>query len=278
MLTSPRGGGFDEEELAARIGACDLFLSLVPWHSSSMDRLVARLKPAHSIGFCSAFDDNCGPGDAPHSADVAFTLPRRLDPALRIEDFAQPPRWPAEAVERASAIRRQIPADMRALVVHADTSSAKMWPAEGWRCFLDLVLSRFTRFVVLVVGRIPLPIVPERHRHRVAQCYDLSLGAAMALVGQADIFAGIDSCMLHAADLCGVPGIGLFGPTDPAEFGFRFAHHRHVIGRAGMPSIRPEEVIEAFEQLARHIEHRRLESIATGIAGRRPAERASNTD
>jgi ADP-heptose:LPS heptosyltransferase len=68
------------------------------------------------------------------------------------------------------------------------------------------------------------------------------------LVGTADLFVGIDSSMLHAADLARVPGVGLFGPTRAAEWGFRFAPHRHV-DRTTMADITVDAVLDALEEL-----------------------------
>jgi ADP-heptose:LPS heptosyltransferase len=71
----------------------------------------------------------------------------------------------------------------------------------------------------------------------------------MGLVANADLFVGIDSSMLHAADLARVPGVGLFGPTRAATWGFRFGPHRHV-DRSTMADITVEEVLSAMEDLA----------------------------
>jgi ADP-heptose:LPS heptosyltransferase len=54
--------------------------------------------------------------------------------------------------------------------------------------------------------------------------------------------------MLHLADLYQVPGVGLFGPTDPSEFGFRFARHLHVRA-ATMNEISVADVGHALEAL-----------------------------
>jgi hypothetical protein len=54
--------------------------------------------------------------------------------------------------------------------------------------------------------------------------------------------------MLHAADLAGVPGVGLFGRTRSAMWGFRFAPHRHV-DMSTMVNITVEEVLGAMEDL-----------------------------
>jgi hypothetical protein len=55
--------------------------------------------------------------------------------------------------------------------------------------------------------------------------------------------------MLHAADLARVPGVGLFGPTRSATWGFRFGPHRHLDERK-MADITVDEVLRALEDLA----------------------------
>ncbi len=48
-------------------------------------------------------------------------------------------------------------------------------------------------------------------------CGRLSLTAMASLVGTCRLFLGSDSGLLHLAGLFGVPQVGLFGPTHPAE-------------------------------------------------------------
>jgi ADP-heptose:LPS heptosyltransferase len=86
-------------------------------------------------------------------------------------------------------------------------------------------------------------------RDRVIPCLGLPLDLTMGLVANADLFVGIDSCMLHAADLARVPGVGLFGLTRSAAWGFRFGPHRHL-DRGTMMDITVEEVLDAMEDLA----------------------------
>src|SRR6266516_2903876 len=45
------GRVFDAQAVATAVGTTDLLLSLNPWHSSSMSRLLELLTPRHSIGF-----------------------------------------------------------------------------------------------------------------------------------------------------------------------------------------------------------------------------------
>src|ERR1700680_2305599 len=126
---------FDAGALSMRIGPCRLFLSLVPWHSKSMDQLLGIVAPAHSIGFFAGFHDVLQPDYSKHSADLAFELPRRLDPTLRLEAFAAPPALAARPARLALEIRHAVPPGMRVLAIHADTNSEKMWPVKRWCTF-----------------------------------------------------------------------------------------------------------------------------------------------
>jgi ADP-heptose:LPS heptosyltransferase len=181
--------------------------------------------------------------------DQAFDLPRVLDDTLPIEDFAGPPELLDEAQRVASRLRSVIPRDCRLLALHAETKPAKMWPAERFSAVLDWLLHRDPSVVVAELGWQDVGLDYGRHEHRVVRCRSLPLPLAMAFVGTADLFLGVDSCFLHAADLYRVPGVGLFGPSRSHEFGFRFAPHRHVDGNGRMDAIQVEPVIEAIEAL-----------------------------
>lgn len=251
MRQVPQGRTFDAVGLAKRLAGCDLLLSFnTTWHSPDVARLLELLSPPESVGFFPDFRVVL-PRDADkHSADLAFDVPRRLSPALRLEDFAAPPVFPAKAHQLARQMRTLVPAGVRVLVVHADTKPVKMWPAERFVAVLDEFLRRHPDFITLVVGSGGRPLDAGRHGKRVMLCYDLPLAVSLALVGEADLFLGIDSCMLHAADLFRVPGVGLFGPTSCAEWGFRIGPHRHVCGDGGrVEHVRPHDVLDALESL-----------------------------
>jgi ADP-heptose:LPS heptosyltransferase len=245
---------FSADVLATRIGRCDLFISLAPWHVDAIDLLLSLIGPTHSIGFSPAFDDVLLNDARRHSADVAFGVPRWLEENLRIEEFSAPPPLPTEATLAAMSIRDSLPARARVLVIHADTGCDKMWGIQKWRMFLDFVLNRYETFVIFVVG-LSTAIVDEGWpKDRVFGFHGYSLPASFALISVADLFVGIDSCMLHAADLFRVPGVGLFGPTRAEKWGFRFGAGRHVQGDGTMESITVEQVICAFGKLVNDLE------------------------
>jgi ADP-heptose:LPS heptosyltransferase len=124
-----------------------------------------------------------------------------------------------------------------------------MWPVEKFIALLDAFLARHEDFVVFVLGGTDLHLDRGRCGDRVIPCCHLPIGVSLALVGLCDVFIGVDSCMLHAADLCRVPGVGLFGPTDPVEFGYRFGRGIHVRGGPFMEDIEEDAVLEALESV-----------------------------
>src|SRR5262249_48126309 len=147
-------------------------------------------------------------------------------------------------------LRQTLPAGSQVLVVHADTKPEKMWETTNFIATLDLFLQRHPEFVVWVVGTEDLQLNGGQQGGKVRRYLRLPLGQAMALVAEADLFLGVDSCMLHVADLFRVPGVGLFGPTLPAEWGFRFGTHLHLVGNDGeLASIQPLAALAALETL-----------------------------
>jgi ADP-heptose:LPS heptosyltransferase len=242
----------DYDVLASEIGAVDLFIDTLPWNSLAdiiMRPLLQRLAPTTSIGFSPDIYDVVVPKDECHSADLAFMLARLFDQSLQIESYAQPGPLRPPVQQEAQSIRAAVPAGIKVLVVHADAGwTDKRWPVTRFIDVLDRFLSRHRDFVVWVVGMGHEELNVGRERDRVIPYLGLPLDLAMGLVANADLFVGIDSSMLHAADLARVPGVGLFGPTRAATWGFRFAPHRHV-DMSAMEDITAIDVLDAMEDL-----------------------------
>jgi hypothetical protein len=243
----------DYDTLAAEAGAVDLFIDVLPWDSLSdvvVRPLRQRLASGTSIGFTpdGGYDIVVPKGDC-HATDLTFRLAQLFDPALRIDDYAQPVPLPPAVQQEARSIRAAVPAGMKVLVVHADTNWAeKRWPVTRFIDVLDRFLSRHREFVAWVVGMGDEELNVGPQRDRIFPKLGLPLDLTMGLVAGADLFVGIDSSMLHAADLARVPGVGLFGPTRAATWGFRFASHRHV-EMSTMAEITAAEVLAALEDL-----------------------------
>ena len=233
-------------ELAAAVGHCDLFLCFERRAHPSTTALLRALKPKRSIGLLPGFDIEIPFDRKPHAIDLAFAIAMELAEDLRIEDFAAPPRLPHAALALARKLRGDLPREAVLLVVHADTKPDKAWPRAKLAQALDEFLERHRQVVAIVVGTDAFEVDVGRNRGRILSCHGVPLSVAFAVIGVCDLFLGIDSCMLHLADLYQVPGVGLFGTTDPSEFGFRFARHLHVRA-ATMNEISVADVGDALE-------------------------------
>jgi hypothetical protein len=242
----------DVERSRAAAGKADFFISLSTWSSPSLFELAKTTGAPRTLGYFEGFDLRAPYDEHGNMFDVLFEIPRALDPRLRFEDFAAPPKF-SPAAERAAlkwlAAHRE--KGEKLLFLHPETRPEKAWAHEGYAAVLEQFLSRHPEYKVLVSSRAPFPVLAEEHGRRI---FPLAahLELTLALAGHADLFLGIDSCFLHAADLYRIPGVALFGPTHPSEWGFRLSPiFRHVCGAGGaMSAIRPSEVLDALLEVA----------------------------
>ncbi len=222
------GWTFDAEEAARSLSDCDLFLSLNPWDDPAADRLQELLAPAHAVGFNAGFATRLSRYADRHAVDEAFELPRLFDASLVVDRFSGPPSFGAEAERDADEIMRQLPRDRRILAVHTETSPAKSWPAEAFAAILEAFIDECGDFLVLVLDKFGHGLDGGPGGSQVIPCYRLPLATAMAIVARSTLFLGVDSCMLHVADLARVPGVAMFSSTNAKRFGFRFTPGVHV--------------------------------------------------
>lgn len=252
-LGSPHARILDYEAVTSEIGPIDLFIDAVPWELPSnafAAPLRQRLAPTTSIGFPSGDGyDIVVPRNVRHTADLTFQLARLFDPRAQIETYARPVPLASSTQEDMLSLRAALPAGTKVLAVHADTRwIEKRWPVTRFIDLLDRFLLRHRDFVAWIVGTGHEELNVGRERDRVFPQLGVPLDLAVAIVSQADLFVGVDSCMLHAADLAGVPGVGLFAPTESSNWGFRFAPHRHI-DTSTMGDITVEAVLGAMEEL-----------------------------
>ena len=242
---------FDAVAAVAKIGQCDLFLSLVPWRSSSLSNLLEALGGIVSIGFFENYTHRLRRDYDKPSADLAFDIVRSLRPDYQLHDFLEPLRYPSKRRQDVHEIFSMLEPGTRTLSVHMDTLAHKLWDESRWIESLDAFLDKQTDFIALLVGRPERPVDTARWRNasRVIPCYGLSLPSSCCLVAESDFFIGIDSCMLHVADLARVPGVGLFGPTNAKEFGFYIGPHIMIQADGSMEKIEIDMVTEALNQL-----------------------------
>ena len=242
---------FDAVAAAAEIGQCDLFLSLVPWSSPSLSNLLEAWDGIVSIGFFENYTHRLRRDYDKQSADLAFDIVRSLRPDYQLHDFLEPLRYPTARRQEVQEIFSLLEPGTRTLSVHMDTRTDKNWDETRWVESLDEFLDKHKNFVVLLVGRPQRPVDTEEWRNadRVIPCYGLSLPSSCCLVAESDFFIGIDSCMLHVADIARVPGVGLFGPTNVKEFGFYIGPHIMIQAAGSMEKIGVDMVAEALNQI-----------------------------
>jgi ADP-heptose:LPS heptosyltransferase len=251
MHRTAQGRRFSAREVAGRVADCDLFLSLVPWDSRSLVELRTRLPKAHTVGFFADYQHALTLDYDKHSAELAFDVARWLNPSLKLEDFAMPPALPPRFLKRAARYRAILPRDSKILVVHNETLPEKAWPPTRLWDTLKRFLNGHQNWYAFILSTKRALRVSGIAAERIIPVCGLHRGIALAVAGGADLFVGADSCMLHAADLHRVPGVGLFGPTNPLEFGFRFSRHRHLRASDGMMvSIESDLVLNAICDLA----------------------------
>lgn len=248
---SSGGWLFDAAAAAKAVGTCDLFISPTSWYSESIDALLDILKPATSIGFTDQFSRRVAYDRRVHATDRVFAVAQEIEPSLNIEDFSQPVRLPCSEMEKARFVRNKIPGFMRVMGIHTHTVPEKMWSPAKFISTLDKFLERHPDYVVFIFDPARYRLDSGRHGNRVfpLPCSEIPLVSAFAILNEVDLFLGVDSCMLHLADLQRIAGVGLFGPTNPHEFGFRFGPHRHVRASHSMEDISEGEVLSALDEL-----------------------------
>jgi aryl-alcohol dehydrogenase-like predicted oxidoreductase/ADP-heptose:LPS heptosyltransferase len=230
-------------------GKVAAFVSLNPWSSASLDRLAETVGADRLIGF----------GDGPwtevldldftcHSSELAFRAARLLDDTLSLRQFRYRPAYAVESARFAFQLREEIGVGPL-VVIHRDTKPKKEWLEPNWLELLERLLNQFPTAVIIDVGLAPFSEgLPTGNRERLLHGMKLPLGHALALTGNADLFIGVDSCFLHAADLAGVPMVGLFFATEAHEFGALSEAARNL-SRPAPQDLEPLAVYEAVVEV-----------------------------
>jgi hypothetical protein len=242
---------FEWREVAEVSRGCEILVAVCPYRSESLDRLVAAVTPARTIGMgppCTEVVDYLV--DA-HECDALFQAARAVQPTAEIAQFAWPPPSSPRGSETANRIRAAVPAPDRLLVVHVDSIREKTWPMASVDATLDRLLGRYDEVHVVVLNASPADLPTVVASGRVACLQGLGLDRAMSLVAACDVFLGIDSCMLHAADLSRRAGVGLFAATPSRRFGFRWSDRQLVreLEAARMSDFDPVTVADAIGSL-----------------------------
>jgi ADP-heptose:LPS heptosyltransferase len=233
--------------------AFDVFISLATWIAPAIWRLAQQSGARTRMGFFSQFSLRLDVGDI-HDFERMFALALPFAPGARFEDFTAPCRLPPATPGARASIA---PGAKRLLVVHPDSRREKMWPVERYDALLRAFLDGAPDWHVAVLNlpRDRLPLALETGRASVV--LDTDLATSMRLVTEADLFLGIDSCMLHVADLARIPGVALFGPTRARQFGYRLGPNRFAcnleVGH-GLDTLHGDRVLDALNEGRKEVE------------------------
>jgi len=240
-------GEFDVAAAADAVGAAELVICPQTWHSDSISALLDRLAPPASVGLDPRFSIELPLDRDVHQVDQMFATCQVFGETRQPEAFATPFGLPAASVELAEGVREAL-GGRPLLVVHTETKLPKQWPIEKWNRTIVAFMDAFPDYAVIAVSRHAHSLeslTPEVHR-----LSGLPLASAAAMFAAGDVFLGVDSYPLHVADLWQVPAVGLFGPSNLREFGYRFTPcAAHVDGGGTMDGIHPEQVLEKLAEV-----------------------------
>ncbi len=164
--------------------------------------------------------------DIPASAHFHFlrgVVPGRYDPPARLYQeglaamgIAWPRDWPRRFRELFAAPRRDYAGNGPVLCFPGAGHPFKMWPLERFLQLADRL--RDAGFdPVLVLGPAESGERFSGLRHPVLR--PESLAALEGLLLGAKAVIGNDSGPMHLAGMLGIPGLALFGPTSPSQWG-----------------------------------------------------------
>jgi hypothetical protein len=245
----PAAPSFDAGMVARAIGSTDIFVSLVNWESEDLAELVSRLRPSVSIGRGPLFQHQLRWSPNRHTVDSTFDAVKVFAPSAVIEDFWGLPPMPHLRRIDASVVRDAFPKCNETLAVHLDTKIGKTWSAARVAQMLERFLAGHPNTVAFLVGMECKLDSSLLDNERIVSCLGLPLATTMCLLDYADLFVGVDSCFLHAADLMRIPGVGLFAPRSARQWGFRIGPGVSIEARHSVCAIQPELVASALDTL-----------------------------
>ncbi len=202
------------------------FISLAHWFSADILQLRERCRARSSAGLFPHFDLR---PQFEHTQQAVHEIDRIFAVAAAFNYTTSPDEWtyalplPSRSMAFATALAATLPVGNVLLAVHAETRPEKIWPLDRLDAALTTVMEKRPD-VSPVILNTPPEQLPRTARNPAALFAGRPpVADAMAVTAICDCFLGIDSCMLHVADLYQRPGVALFGPTDPAQYGYRLA-------------------------------------------------------
>lgn len=196
---------------------------------------------------------------------VAVTGPHRIQRNLQLITAAGANVHTEQAWIPAGRPEGDLPAGPFVLTSPYAGWTSKQWPIESYGALAERLSKEGLALVLNVSEHHAARLRPIKH----LRIHSSSLPGLIDATRRAAAVIGVDSGPLHLAAALGKPGVGLFGPTDPAQTGpyksnmvvlrapgVRTTYKRHSQIHSSMAEITVEQVADAL-----------LES----LAGRSPA-------
>lgn len=150
---------------------------------------------------------------------LAGEMMRRLE--FTKAEFSEPRMSvPVPTTAGAAWMEANLPAGRPYIAVHTGpTSAVRQWPREHWEALVAWIQERRPELVVAQIGANVYFRKGVARQEPLAGALDMrgapSITDTLALIGRSAAFVGVDSGYVHGAAAMGVPGVALFGPTDP---------------------------------------------------------------
>lgn len=169
-------------------------------------------------------------------------------------------------------LKRKLVAGQKKMVLVAPGAAdqGKRWPFERFAAACDEIINRYDFSIIFIGDQKDTSVVEAVMSKMRNKAMDFSglinLKQLACLIGHATMMITNDSAPLHMASYLGLPVLGLFGPTDPCQYG-PWSLHSASIKKAKPPGLTPEEcmemispdeVLEAVEKMLANIFGRQM--------------------
>jgi ADP-heptose:LPS heptosyltransferase len=248
QIPIPWGSGlFDAAGAAELIGPVDLFVSANTWDNERVSRLLDCLAPTLSVGLQRPFQRVFTPDTRKHYIDQVFRICDAFGVSDGPEAWSHPFPLPDVSLRFAAGLYASF--NRKMLVIHVETKPDKRWAISGVNRSVEMFLDAHPEYVAVALAKHPASL--DGLSPHIIPLAALPVASAAAVIRYADLFLGADSFPLHVADLCRIPGAGVFGPTSAKTWGYRFSTHaRHIQSAGRMEDIDVHDVASALDELA----------------------------
>jgi ADP-heptose:LPS heptosyltransferase len=230
-----------------RIGTPDLFLTVLPEPYPEWEALADRACPRWRLHPDPAAVPPRGGTGSVHVVDRAFSVARAFRPDWKPEAFSDPFPLPQASFDFVQSIQANL-RGQKLLVVHGETAAEKCWTATRFRQVIEAFIRDHHEYFVVEIARSK-SIFGNSVPRSVLPLTGMPLSTCVAVAAIADLMLCVDSLFLHIADLWRVPVVGLFGPTEPAQWGCRFTPIYRSVRRESTAQIEVDAVYAAMEEV-----------------------------